>query len=255
MNVVCCFGTDTPTPELAESCARHHLFREVAENRPRVVVLMGAVATSLVPEIDLEIQHGIPLRANWKGRQIVIFPMWHPASGLHNTRMMVPLRRDFEALGRLLSGRLVIPTDTISNPVYEELATGAEVDDRTRAAGRYDPLAMDTETLTLLGREFWCLTFSLEPGTGFMVRSREAIKAFRKWLREHRGIIIFHNWLFDVPVLASVGCSMLGHRMADTMVMAYHLGDLPQGLKALASRPIKSWSTSQSALTRSPSQP
>ena len=50
------------------------------------------------------------------------------------------------------------------------------------------------------------------------------------------GPILFHNWLFDSQVVEKMGLVFPHKRIVDTMVRAYHLGNLPQGLKALAYR-------------------
>ena len=50
------------------------------------------------------------------------------------------------------------------------------------------------------------------------------------------GPILFHNYLFDSQVVEKMGLVFPHKRIVDTMVRAYHLGNLPQGLKALAYR-------------------
>jgi hypothetical protein len=53
--------------------------------------------------------------------------------------------------------------------------------------------------------------------------------------------VLFHNWLYDAPIVAGLGISFPRRRLVDTMALAFHLGNLPQGLKALAYRELGMW--------------
>jgi hypothetical protein len=50
--------------------------------------------------------------------------------------------------------------------------------------------------------------------------------------------ILFHNWLYDWAVTEALGIHFPYHRIVDTMARVFHLGNLPQGLKALALREL-----------------
>jgi uracil-DNA glycosylase family 4 len=91
-----------PTPEQALVCSSVHLGPLLNEVRPEVVVPMGAVACSLFGEMNLNVDHGIPRESKWGGRKFVLWPMFHPSSGLHASAMMIPLMADFHALKKFL---------------------------------------------------------------------------------------------------------------------------------------------------------
>lgn len=127
-------GSNTkPTPAQIDGCARHHLPNEVAECQPSVIVLLGSTACSLVPDVELDKQHGIVQHyyslpreyfGNWFGW---ILPMYHPASGLHQTSMMIHLLADFQRLGQWLSGNWKPPVSNIVSD-YRRVNTAADVD-------------------------------------------------------------------------------------------------------------------------------
>jgi len=88
-NAVRCSQEDyrNPTNEEAASCCN----------------MMGAVACSIFPEIGpLNLQHGIPLVGHYSGREYVLFPVYHPSSGIHSPGFMIPLMSDFQRLGKLI---------------------------------------------------------------------------------------------------------------------------------------------------------
>lgn len=241
-NTIKCFGGDSDDQELRDECARHHLAGEVIRLKPQVIVPMGAVACSLVG-LDLYMQNGIPVEGiDWFGCSPVTFPVGHPAAGLHDGTAMVGLRQNFEDLGKLLRGQLEVPVDECPSPFYMELETASEV--ASAMGGQFDPMASDTEFLprdlghNRLKDEMYCLSFSFRPGTGFMIRksNTKALAEFRKWLNWSRGKILFHNAMADIPVYAESDLFFNPRRLDDTMVRAYHLQNVPQGLKALAYR-------------------
>lgn len=100
------------------------------------------------------------------------------------------------------------------------------------------PLACDTEVTRHM--EPYCLTFSCQPGTGWLIMAdnQEALDWFQDTLDKHKGCILFHNWMFDQKVVAAMGLRFPRHLIVDTMTRAFHLGNLPQGLKALAYREL-----------------
>lgn len=235
-NAVKCYGKKAPSPELTRSCSEHHLREEIARVRPKVIVPMGGIACSIIDDVDLEMWHGIPMEnAKWWGTTIPTFPMWHPARGIHETAMMKPLSDDFIALGKYLRGELVVPVDEYEGREDYRLLSG-ETDLASVEWDEDYPVAIDTETDPTEG--FWCLSFSLRPGTGYVIRRGDdmGLSGFRKRLGKHKGPIVFHNGMFDLPVLEEVGIQVPMRHFEDTMLRSYHLGYLPQGLKALAFR-------------------
>lgn len=223
-------NNNKPTPEQIRTCASHHLPREIADSAPSVCVLMGATACSLVPDIELEKEHGIPRWIestqseilNWDGW---IVPMFHPASGLHDTGMMIPLLEDFERLGLWLKNRWTPPSRSY-DPDYK-IATRDDLDTLTDAS----LVGLDTEDDC--GKP-WSVQYSIRPGMGRLVFTHdgEGIDALRRLLPGKE--IVMHNAPHDLGVLEQIGINVTQWR--DTMQEAYHLGNLPQGLKPLAYR-------------------
>jgi DNA polymerase I-like protein with 3'-5' exonuclease and polymerase domains len=193
---------------------------------------MGMLACyALDPDINLELQHGIPLETSWG----TVFPMYHPAGGLHEPKKMLLIRNDWVRLGKFIRSKLSVHKDTTVVDYCEEsadslLQTFLECNDYSR------PLACDTEITRL--RDSFCLTYSDCPGTGRLIKAAdsESLEIFQVMLDQWKGPILFHNWLFDRPVVEKMGLRFPEHLIVDTMVRAYHIGNLPQGLKALAYR-------------------
>lgn len=99
-NVVLCGKENNkhPSDKEIEACSRYHVAEELAEGNPKLVVLMGASACQLVPDLNLDVEHGIPRRArifDWEGWVVAMF---HPAAGLHQSSYMIPLLEDYERL-------------------------------------------------------------------------------------------------------------------------------------------------------------
>lgn len=230
---------DKPYPADIECCSKRWLPEELGEVKPDLVVTLGAVALRLFGDHSLELVHGRPLYGQrfgdwWEG---TVFPIYHPAAGLRQAEIMIDLQADFKALWDLRHGKLVVPEDEYPDPQYRELETPEQLWTVLAFHGGGGPApwlecAIDTETD--IGR-FWCLSFSLTPGTGYMVRDRRTVAAFGDWLKRVNPLVIYHNYLFDAAVLGQVG--IVTPRFTDTMVEAYNMGgQIPQALKVAAYR-------------------
>ena len=225
--------------ELLYACAESHLYHEIQSVRPSLLVPMGAFAcAALDSSIELELQHGIPLETSWG----TAFPMYHPAGGIHEPKKMLQIRTDWYRLGKYLKGKLTIPRDQYCEPYYRQVH-GQEAE-MTWFGGQNCritpdmPLACDTE-VTRFG-EPYCITYSALPGTGnlIMAEDNEALLWFQIMIDSHRGPILFHNYPFDQRVVTDMGLRFPWHKIVDTMARSFHLGNLPQGLKALAYREL-----------------
>jgi uracil-DNA glycosylase family 4 len=214
------------------SCSSHGCLERLGETNGRVIVPMGVLACyALDPDINLELQHGIPLETSWG----TVFPMYHPAGGLHEPKKMLMIRNDWVRLGKYLKGKLKLPVDTLGTD-YQEIGADDLLTDYLECNDYTRPLACDTEVTRK--REPFCLSYSMHPGTGRLIRAedKDAIEIFQCLLNRWEGPILLHNWLFDSQVVEKMGLVFPHKRIIDTMVRAYHLGNLPQGLKALAYR-------------------
>ena len=231
---------DDPDPAEVLACALHHLPGELARVQPSLIVTLGATALRLFGPHSLDLHHGRPIPnqhfAQWSG---TIFPVYHPAAGLRKSEYLINLASDFRDLRRYLHGTLTLPVDAYPSPDYRALHTPDDFAQVLYSTPQLQSglhgveIAIDTETIE--GR-IWCLTFSLTPGTGYLIRADNSalLHKFRAFLASVRPLVLFHNYLFDCPVLAQVG--IVAPRWLDTMQEAYQVCHLPQSLKALAYR-------------------
>lgn len=220
---------------LLESCTHTHLYpalkRSVSSGRtPRILVPMGAFACKAIcPEVDLDLQHGIPTMTQWG---IPAFPMRHPARGIHEPKKMLDIRTDFYRLGQYLKGNLYVPSDDfVGEEDYTE-ATPSDVRDIDPTV----PLAGDTETRK--DGSPYCLTYTQEPGHGRLIEASnlDLLQKFQSKAARWESEILFHNWFFDWVATEAMGLQLPYQRIVDTQSLVYHLGNLPQGLKDIAFR-------------------
>jgi uracil-DNA glycosylase len=214
---------------LLQSCTERFLYPHLDRSQPRVLVPMGAFACQAVdPTLNLELQHGLPLQSRWG----LTYPMYHPALGIHEPKRMLQLRNDWIRLKSVLRGTFTRVVDPYPEPDYAEVTDVDEID----ALDPEQPMGCDTEFHRKRGP--YCLTYSTAPGTGRLIRAerRDLLAAFQRQLDRWRASIAFHNWLADAPVTEALGLRFPRRRLVDTMVGVYHLGNLPQGLKAIAYR-------------------
>lgn len=225
--------------DLLTCCASHHLYPELDELKPTLIVPMGAfVCYAIDPDIQLDLQHGIPLETSWG----TVFPMYHPAGGIHEPKKMLLIRNDFIRLGKYLKGKMKLTRDVYPEPIYSN-PPRHEVGTVYYGGQRWDTdftwaMACDTEVTRY--KEPYCLTYSLLPGTGDLIKAddKDSLGVFQLILDRWTGPILFHNWLFDESVVHRMGLRFPRHLIVDTMARSFHLGNLPQGLKALAYREL-----------------
>ena len=196
----------TPSREEAKFCADRWLNLEVNLNKPDIIVPMGKVAIEhFLGESNVEHVHGIPV-----GGSPIILPIYHPAAGFYDTKLMRAIQSDFEALGKLVRGEEVeYPEDNIEAKYVEGESTGLF----------YEPTAVDTE---IVDGKLWSFQTSTKEGEASFYPSD-------KWEFIQGSKSIVHNYLYDAQWIP------LPENTDDTMLMAYLLG-LPQGLKELAWR-------------------
>jgi len=232
-NAVRCWADNnrTPTEKEVFSCAAHHLPEEIQETEPEIVILMGSSACRMVPEIRLDMMHGIPQRVDdlfgWSGWCL---PMYHPAMGLHESRWMTQLLEDWERLKGWIGNPQ--PFSIESTEVDYRLATTRQqVIDYFVHYGTATP-AVDTESH---GEEPWSVQVSAKAGTGLLVRAidKAALEELWFWII---GNMILHHAPVDLNTLDRLRGRPTVTRWRDTMQEAFHLGNLPQGLKPLTYR-------------------
>jgi uracil-DNA glycosylase family 4 len=225
-NLVKCNPPDNrdPTPAEIERCSPL-LEEEVGRVNPRVVVTLGAASLEYMSggRLDIGRVWGIPQRV--EGRPL-LFPIHHPALGLHQTAAITTITQGFERLGRFLEGEGMEVKDGYPDPSYGFAEGGLYV--------APDVVAVDTETCT--DGSPLSIQLSWREGEAVVVEAGDTptIDTCRHLLEDPDTLVVLHNAMFDLEVLHNL--NIHPPRFTDTMVMAYLLQDLPQGLKALAYR-------------------
>ena len=190
-------GNRTPSPELISACSSNHVEQELWLTQPEIIVLMGAQACSLAPEINLQVHHGILQYVPFFGEMRRIFPLYNPAAGLHDAKMMIPLLEDFESLRYILNtGRSNEIRNQYPNPIYEELTSSFDVECILNSPDTLsNTLGADTETVN---NQPWCHTFSIEDGTGFMIHrdAKEANRTFNTLVNKQKRRVVMHHSLY-----------------------------------------------------------
>lgn len=245
-NVVRCWedNNKTPSPELVESCSRHFLPRTLSRVQPSILILMGGSACRIIdpdpntPRLRLETHHGLPrwgsvLDGEWEGW---IWPMYHPASGLHDTKNMTALLQDFARFAEWREGEWEAPEPRQGETDYQLARSARDVDQYMfnvcGLAGAVK-IGMDTEDH---GGIPWSVQWSGRAGTGRLIQAgnRRALDRLAKHIYDCGTVSIFHFAAHDLDVLDKMGMAV--GEIRDTMQESYHQGDLPQALKPLAHR-------------------
>lgn len=226
----------TPTAKEAQACALSFLPSELERVQPASILLMGATACSLVPELDLETQHGIPQLSSLFGWDGWIVPMYHPAAGLHSTTLMGPMLDDWASLKQWYkTGEWQWPIDLTPDRDYRLCKTPNQVSTYFEEYPAGEIIGADTESH---GERDWSKQVSTHEGTGIMVLEEDPDVMKRLGDELYHPIaegseISFHNAEADLLQFETMIGGPVPYR--DTMQEAYHMG-LPQGLKVLGYR-------------------
>ncbi len=100
-------GNRDPQPDEIEQC-ESHLFRQIELIEPMVVATLGNFATKLLSGRPLGITrvHGQEQATTIGGRNVLLYPLYHPAAALYTPTMLKVLESDFARLPQLLGGAL-----------------------------------------------------------------------------------------------------------------------------------------------------
>jgi len=125
-NVIKCRppGNRDPVPDEIEAC-EPYLFRQIELIEPRVVATLGNFATKLLSGKQLGITrvHGQEQAVTLGGRQVLLYPLYHPAAALYTPSMLAVLEEDFARLPALLGGEAGSASpDTEPEPAPELVA-------------------------------------------------------------------------------------------------------------------------------------
>src|ERR671933_2815638 len=96
-------GNRDPFPEEIEAC-EGHLFRQIELIEPTVVATLGNFATKLLSGKPTGITrvHGQEQPTTIGGREVLLYPLYHPAAALYTPAMLKVLESDFARIPELL---------------------------------------------------------------------------------------------------------------------------------------------------------
>jgi uracil-DNA glycosylase family 4 len=117
-------GNRDPQPDEIEAC-EPHLFRQLDLIRPKVVATLGNFATKLLTGKSFGITrvHGRPQETTLGGRNVILYPLYHPAAALYTPAMLRTLEDDFARIPGLLAEASAPPAKVIPFPVPTTGAT------------------------------------------------------------------------------------------------------------------------------------
>jgi uracil-DNA glycosylase len=103
-------GNRDPKPDEIEAC-EPHLFRQIELIEPKVVATLGNFSTKLLSGKPTGITrvHGQPQEVTLGGRQVLLYPLYHPAAALYTPSMLKVLEEDFARIPDLLASSLGEP--------------------------------------------------------------------------------------------------------------------------------------------------
>jgi len=118
-------GNRDPQPDEIEAC-ESHLFRQIELIQPVVVATLGNFATKLLSGRPLGITrvHGQEQETTIGGRNVLLYPLYHPAAALYTPAMLTVLAADFARLPQLL-GRSLAPAAPEPEPELTLVAAHA----------------------------------------------------------------------------------------------------------------------------------
>ncbi len=99
-NVVCYRPPSNRDPEPSEIAAFQPYIDEMINIiNPKVVVTLGRFSMAkFLPGNFISSVHGKIFKVNWKGREITVVPMYHPAAALRRNDVREQLKADFQKL-------------------------------------------------------------------------------------------------------------------------------------------------------------
>jgi uracil-DNA glycosylase len=106
-------GNRDPVPDEIEAC-EPYLFRQIELIEPRVIATLGNFATKLLSGKQLGITrvHGQEQAVTLGGRNVLLYPLYHPAAALYTPSMLTVLEEDFARMPGLLESEIDAPAET-----------------------------------------------------------------------------------------------------------------------------------------------
>ena len=111
-NVIKCRppGNRDPQPDEIEAC-ESHLFKQIELIEPKLIATLGNFATKLLSGKPTGITrvHGQEQQVTLGGREVLLYPLYHPAAALYTPAMFKVLEEDFARLPELLGAPVPEP--------------------------------------------------------------------------------------------------------------------------------------------------
>ena len=110
-------GNRDPLPEEIAAC-EPHLFRQIELLEPKLVATLGNFATKLLSGRPTGITrvHGHPQKVTLGARNVLLYPLYHPAAALYTPSMLKVLEEDFARIPGLLEQVLEPPAPSPREP-------------------------------------------------------------------------------------------------------------------------------------------
>jgi len=91
-----------PSPEEIDAF-RPYTDKMIEIIKPKVIITLGRFSMAkFLPGVKISDVHGKERNVNWKGREIVVIPMYHPAAGLRNGEVKRRTIEDFKKIPEIV---------------------------------------------------------------------------------------------------------------------------------------------------------
>jgi len=103
-------GNRDPQPDEIEAC-EPYLFRQIELIEPTMIATLGNFATKLLSGKPTGITraHGVEQRVTLGGREVLLYPLYHPAAALYTPSLRTVLEQDFARIPALLARGAATP--------------------------------------------------------------------------------------------------------------------------------------------------
>lgn len=103
-NVICYRPPGNRDPQPFEIAAfQPYIDRLIEIIKPKIIVTLGRFSLGkFLPGARISSIHGKPQTVSWKGKDVLVVPMYHPAAALRNGQIMVQIKDDFLKLSEIL---------------------------------------------------------------------------------------------------------------------------------------------------------
>lgn len=93
-----------PQPGEIEAC-QEFLDQQIEIIQPKIIVTLGRFSMAkFIPEGKISQIHGQARFVEFKGKKIIVIPMFHPAAALRGAKVMEMIKQDFQKIPSFLKG-------------------------------------------------------------------------------------------------------------------------------------------------------